>query len=193
MKNIFYVIYISDMEIRRCLDTMRLVCDPFTKTTAHVTLRGPYKRITYLRGDKMDLEGASVSVFGVDRFVNKKQNTVYLNCGFRLMRHVWHKPEYPGRKGHLTLYDGTSRVFSEKLYTSLKRKRLFFTFPATRLEMLTVFSGQSEIEIRAMFDDEIVKKVTGRFLDLDESKTLSEGEKLTIVEKLSDYLIGIAK
>ena len=135
--DIFYVLYVDDIRLSAYLDTIRLLCDPTISDPVHVTVRGPYKGKNYRKTAKWTAFVANNIYFrSIDSFFDAGQNTVFVSCTVPDLETVWWKPSYADGHCHITLYDGTSRTFAEKLFDLLISFDWRFTVPTGMLAIL---------------------------------------------------------
>src|SRR5437588_595976 len=127
---VFYVVYISDETLRKCIDGIRLLSNPFEKESAHITLRGPYRQRYNVDHLSSIVRGTTVLISGVGSFFEAKQNTVFFSCESSHLRAVWHKPNYPDYNPHITLYDGESRRFANELAKAIGKYKYDLCFRA---------------------------------------------------------------
>ncbi len=187
---VFYVIYIEDEVIRACLNAIRILCNPRVKTSAHLTVRGPYK--TKIKRQRLDVlnelvHNSRIIVYGVDKFFEPNQNTVFLQCASPELPLVWKKRDY-GYNPHITLYDGDSRTFAENLLRILCSFRFNFSFTADKLSPLVMKKGQlnffSPIETNAS----VISSIIGRQFDVRLIDSMSVVERLNLIRKICCHL-----
>jgi hypothetical protein len=63
-----------------------------------------------------------IAVSGIGCFFEHSQNTVFWDVHGETLQKLIDKPDYPTAKPHLTIYDGTERIFAHRLY------KLFINF-----------------------------------------------------------------
>ncbi len=190
---VFYVIYIGDSEVARCVDAIRLLCDPQEKDRAHITVRGPYNRmLANVERFNKRIRGSIVRVHEVGYFFEPGQNTVLFKCEAPKLREIWYKPAYNnGFSPHITLYDGKSREFAENLLSIVAKYRYDLSFSIEGLSALRTQKGQQRMNLRMAFDPLLVKQLSGVAVRPHEIETMSEDGRLKIVESICSYLSRI--
>ena len=166
---------------------MRLLAEPSSKSDAHITVRGPYQREINIEPLGKIVAGTTVSVIGAGSFFEERQSTVFLKCGFPEMRMVWHKPDYAEMSSHITIYDGKDRDFASTLLSHLLQRRLFFSFPATKLMPLKSLAGQTSLDLRMSIDFSEVQKITRVEIDWQNIHLMESKQRLTYIDILSDF------
>jgi 2'-5' RNA ligase len=186
----FYALFVAEPHIRHAISTLRFLCDPSQKYAAHVTVRGPYSK-----SHRADLErwsrriaGASIDVWGVGSFRSNTQATVFLHCDSPILRRVWYKPRL-GYVPHITLYDGRSQIFADRLEALLNDYNTHFSFSATKLFELRSSQGQRSFELTTTVKEaEITGFSHGYLTDLESIRSLNDASRLILVQQLCDIL-----
>lgn len=159
---VFYVVRFADAPVMDILNLMRFAAAPEAKRTAHITVRGPYRRSLpkdTVRGFSQMIEGEKVQLGGAGVFFARGQNTAYLHCHSPALKAVWHKPQHDYTP-HLTIYDGKSRAAAEDIKAVLENVNINQTRPATALaEML---SPATTAELRRAICPKTLTKITGK-------------------------------
>src|SRR6266404_4798519 len=117
---VFYVLYVRDAPLGDCLEAIRLFADPSAKMSAHLTVRGPYKKKLPLLSLRSRINGERICVEDVGNFFREGQNTVFFSCFSPHLQTIWKKTDF-GYNPHITIYDGSSRSFGRKLYSVMNR------------------------------------------------------------------------
>jgi hypothetical protein len=183
-RRVFYVFYSRDQHDQSVLDAICYLADPSEKNRAHVTVRGPYRQKRGVPAVSRALDGSEIDVTGVDAFFEPGQNTVFFAVSSPGLARVWHKPDYPDSKPHLTIYDGESREFAVKLRSRLQQVNPRFRFKATALAPIVTRKGQGSLELRTAFDEDLVKAVTGTGVNADAVSELPEEQRIDLIAKL---------
>lgn len=184
---VFYVVYIQDGLEKDCIEAIRLLCNPFEKTAAHLTVRGPHGRKIAPNSWNQKLEGNHVLINGVDRFLGDGQNTVFFRCSSPRLSWVWYKPDF-GFNPHITIYDGSDRLFAEEVYGTMSNYGYRLSFKADRLEPLISTKGQTRMALKiALNQDRISELIRERF-DIREIASMPNYHKLTIIDRLCHYI-----
>ena len=185
--SIFYVVYLEkeNKELQDTLDHMRFFAERKWRS-AHITVRGPYKRrlASYIDRKNKDImiRGVEVVADGVDSFFETGQNTVFVRCSAAdPLRGVWRKSDYSSFNPHITIYNGPSRVFAAKLLSRLSRMRIHFRFSAAELTELTSYRGAEQEIGYEWFNEALVEAVIGKRLSADDVVAMPEGERLECV------------
>jgi len=188
----FNVVHFENREIQACLDAIILLANPDEKLAAHITLQGPFKNITDAEKIGEVLKGIKISVLGVSKFFDENQNTVFLECGSDYLRKYWKKPHFKYRP-HITLYDGPSREFAEKLFSRLKSHKLFFTLSAGKVTPLSSVSGQKSFDLWFGIDTKEVSRIAGEPADVYQAKSFPEWKRLMIIDRCCNHLTWLAQ
>jgi hypothetical protein len=187
-RRVFYVFYSSDQHDQSVLDAICYLADPSEKNRAHVTVRGPYTQKRGVPAVSRAVDGSEIVVTGVDAFLEPGQNTVFFAVSAPTLTAVWYKPDYPDSRPHLTIYDGKSREFAIKLRARLQQVNPRFRFQATPLAPLVTKKGQGSFDLRAAFDQDLVKSVTGANVSADAVSDLPSEERIELIAKLCSRL-----
>jgi hypothetical protein len=118
-KPIFYGVYIDDPRYKGVIDLVRYLAEPDSFRFSHITLRGPCKQrigVEELARLNSLVSSWIVTIEGVGNFFYSRQNTVFLSMDIGSLRNVWHKPDYPMGKAHVTLYDGKDRELAGAIF-----------------------------------------------------------------------------
>ena len=166
------------------LDAVRLVCDPTQKFLSHVTVRGPYQKEMQPE-TAVRLSGSEpVEVGGIGNFFNYGQNTVFLRCDSREIRHAWRKPNYPYNP-HLTLYDGRSPAFARMLFDALRSMDWEFSFQPTSLQALVSSPGQLSSNIWLEHNKDSLRTASGFELAPETIKDLTDAERVELAKRIA--------
>ena len=97
----------------------------------HITVRGPYVepiRTDDLRTWQHTIDQSPLIIQSAGLFNNGKEAVAYLKVDSLDLRKIWWKPDYPiekyGFNPHITIYKGTDKVFSRKVFEFLKNEDL---------------------------------------------------------------------
>ena len=185
---LFYVIGIADHLVRNCLNAMRLLAEPSSKGDAHITIRGPYERKINVKPFERIVAGTTVSVIGAGSFFCEGQSTVFLRCGFPEIEMVWHKPNYVEINAHITIYDGKDRDFASTLLSHLSFRRLYFSFPATKLMPLRSLPGQTNLDLRMSIDLGAVERAANVEIDWRNIHLIGYEQRFIYIDAFADFL-----
>lgn len=191
---IFYVIFIPDEKIRKCIDAIRFIASSKEKYPSHITVRGPYKRRISVDKINARLRGNIISISGIGSFSSNdhRQNTVYFTCDGNRLRDAWRKKDF-GYEPHITLYDGEDFGFAEELYDVMKQYYFDLKFSAEKLEVLPTFPKQRSFEPNYILNDLFVKNILNNsYKKLGDLEGLTNKKKIIMIRKLCEYLSGIS-
>lgn len=139
---IFYVAYLHEDTIGKFFDMFKALVNPSCKTSAHVTVRGPYAE----RQDEAELSRPFLlTLKGVGTFYSQTQNTVYVPVISETVQRLWDKPNYPEYNPHVTVYDGPSRETSDRVKAIIEATPLTYDFEAKGLIPLIAGSNQTPL------------------------------------------------
>jgi len=186
----FTAIYFQDKLVQSCLDAIILIANPEEKNVAHITIRGPHIRRDDQDEAVKELIGSNISVLGTGRFFQENQNTVYLECGSQLLRKYWRKRDY-GYNPHITLYDGRSRDFAEKLFLILRNHKLFFCVTVGDVLFSESVKGQSAFDLWFGADLNQIGDITGERIDVERLGTLPMWKRLNMIDRLCTHLVWL--
>lgn len=187
MISVFYVIGFADTRVADILNIMRFAANTEAKRTAHITIRGPYRRRlpkAVVRRFSQTITGAQICINGAGTFFHNQQNTVYLHCDSAAIKKVWHKPHH-SYTPHLTIYDGNSRAIAKEIYDTLAHARINQTRAATAIaEMI---SPSAINELRPAIRPEMLMRITGT-ANINELSTATWQRRLQTIESAANYL-----
>jgi hypothetical protein len=183
----FEIIEIGDVKLGSCLDAIRVICNPLEKQGAHVTVAGPFKNTPEPNGLQERVVGAKITVYGVGRFFEGVQNTVFLECDSPVIKKLWRKFGYAYRP-HITLYDGRSRQFAEDLFGIASTFDLEFEFAAGRLVRIESAKGQQDFALRASLDYEFVERLVGEPVNMGTLLDIPPAIRLEFVGRILQFV-----
>jgi len=184
----YFVIYIPDRHWQASLDVMRLLCDPFIHSPAHLTVRGPYDEKPELDSAWYRARNIHVSVVGVQRFYGPHQNTVSLKCELPDLKAIWWKKDYKNGTPHITIYDGDSRNFAEKVDRILSKYDWKFHFSADRLYEYVGSNKQPRFDFPWQEYAAVFKRTIGFSLTRKELEQTSEHTRLEYLDCVAGFL-----
>jgi hypothetical protein len=184
---IFYVLHIREQMLADCIDAIRFICNPAEKQRAHLTVRGPYKRRIDVKAISKRITGDTVSIDSVGNFFTFGQNTVFFNCSAPELKNVWNKPHFPFNP-HITMYDGDSREFALRLYSTVSRYDYSLKFKANELEPIASRKGQASMALALAFNTRIVRQLAGERIETRAVAGLSEEHRLRLVGQICEHL-----
>jgi adenine-specific DNA-methyltransferase len=193
-----YLLYINDGLFTPCLELIRNVCEPDSKSRPHITVRGPVDRL-YIDINRLAKDFLEIHIFGLDKFFTELkngqlQNTLYLKCDFKELSSIYYKPDYPGPP-HITLYDGESRAFAEKLLECVSKYSWNYNFRLSTPPILTeikivkrspkVKTSERSYNLKLT---KLFNTIAGKILEYNYLKSISDEERLYLVEQIINYL-----
>ena len=180
-RRIFYVVYFTSQRLQKILDAVRFIANPSEKTSAHITLRGPYSRTGNMANLSKKIAGSEAIASSIDSFIEEGQSTVFLKCDSKKFREVWNKDDF-GFNPHITIYDGKSRKFAILLLERLAKIKIQFRFRVSELKPLISHKGQQAIFLRQAFDEHFVEKILGRQMTISQVEKMSFEQRIDAVE-----------
>lgn len=190
MNRIFYILQSSDKKIQRILDLIRILAEPSEKIKAHITVRGPYKYdMSKNTRDELNkrIKGTEITINGVGHFFDENQNTVYFKLDAPSLKNIWYKPTYKSFNPHITIYDGSSRVFAQGLFNCLSNFNYNIKYKPTELIKLNSVKGQTNFELKSSFDAGYVKEIAGPSINALEIESISEQKRINLIHALVSY------
>ncbi|CAC9624465.1 hypothetical protein [uncultured Gammaproteobacteria bacterium] len=193
----FYVLYPKNEKIKDTLNAIKILSDDSQRTAAHITVRGPYsKKLAKSRVDgySKGIANTLLHFSEVANFFDYGQNTVFFKCDDNeKLRKIWKKTGYKDFKPHITLYDGTDKVFAKKLFERLQQSFKSFDFKVDCLSFLESKSSDEMDFYRQRLKQDLVnyqyfKDVLNIDIDKDKIKTIDEHHKLNYISKLNAQL-----
>jgi adenine-specific DNA-methyltransferase len=120
------LLYLSEgNEASACLEVLRRIAQPASRSLPHITLRHSQKPLResakslYGELHVSDLVLDQITSFDVTH-VGHGLRTVVVLCDSEQLEHVSYRPDYPQSVFHITLYDGPESIFAEKLLNELR-------------------------------------------------------------------------
>jgi hypothetical protein len=188
----FTVIYIDDLSIRKCLDSIIFLANPEEKESAHVTIRGPYEEPGHTKEFERAIRGKMISVMGAGCFFEGKQSTVFLHCGSDFLRRVWDKPK-TAFAPHITLYDGQSRLFADQLLWTIKQHKFYFRIRAGEVARIKSIKGQRSLSLAMAVDLNCLNEQTGAHLTLEGVRRAPDWQRLMWIDRVCSHLSWLVR
>jgi adenine-specific DNA-methyltransferase len=195
-----YVLYIEDEIVGPCLDLIRKVCEPDSTSRPHVTVRGPLRKKSREEPSWKDETISEVELIEPGQFVSsgqpgRPQNTVFVHCGIEEFARIHQKPDYITSIPHITLYDGNSAAFADKLLTCLQlyRWHLRVRLPNhPTLTRITLQSGKHrtgnrQVQYSRTLQD-LFRAITSTQLERRALTCLDTEERLQLVRLIYVYM-----
>jgi hypothetical protein len=184
----FRVISFKASSILSCLNAIIYFANPEQKRPAHITIAGPSE--DKFKPIKLDSKlPLKVSVFGIGRFFNERQNTVFLKCYAEWMRKFWRKRDF-GYNPHITLYDGYSRDLAQRLFTALSGHRMFFTLTVENFEIVESVKGQKSLTLGLELEPNPWLGGAASRADFDNVKSLADWHRAMVIDRLCVVLLN---
>jgi adenine-specific DNA-methyltransferase len=193
------VLYIADDVVGPHLELLRNICEPDSRAKPHITvrffakLRVPHAHLV-TPIDYVDLVEPDCFGFHDSSQTNR---TVFVRCESEELAHIDHKPDYPASEFHITIYDGSSQWFAERLLSVLRR------YPWSIRVKLPPNTTLSEISLTrrkaghanarppreyASLPQMIFGELTGMQLSWTLLKALNNTERLNLVDRVCSHL-----
>lgn len=176
----------------RYLNAIRYICNPKTKYKAHVTVRGPYSKLldySSLLEYNSVIARDNLVIGEISSFFSSNQNTVFLKCDSTNLYKIWFKKDYIDFNPHITIYDGKSRNFAEKLLSILNGHLMNFTCKIQELsELRSMQERQNEYIQYLESNISFIRNVLKIDLSSDLVVNIPEREKLDIIDSLISHL-----
>lgn len=188
---IFYVLHIPNYEIRACVNTIRLLADPSEKWPAHITVRGPYEQAIECEELNKTLEGNCITIRGLGRFRGAGQRTVFFQCDGTRLGLVWEKKDFPYNP-HITLYDGKSEGFADKLEAVARRYEYAVEFESDRLEPMITVKGVRRPDLFLSYDPVFMARILGEYVLTSEIITTSLERRLELIDCVCRHLSSLS-
>ena len=186
---ILYGIHIAEPEIRSILNFAKFICSPNSKTEAHITVRGPYKKRLskkFIEECNKKIVNTKIYVDGLGNFFDSMQNTVYIDCESNDIESIWMKNGF-GYNPHITLYDGNDNDFAYQLYNQLPKSGIEFYFTASELEVMYSSSNSRNIFLTSRIDFDYIKSILNVEFDLFDVINLSNFEKVELIREVLEF------
>jgi 2'-5' RNA ligase len=195
----FYVLYTKNKIIEGLLNAIKILSDESQRTSAHITVRGPYsKKLPQSQVDNFSKNIANTLLHfsKVGNFFDYGQNTVFFKCDDnKSLRKIWKKKGYKDFKPHITLYDGTDKKFAEKLFDKLQQDFKPFNFEVDKLSYLESKPNDGDEMAfylnrlkQESFNFEQFKDVLNIDINEEEIKIIDEKNKLDYISKFNTRL-----
>ncbi len=173
-----------------CLNSIIFFANPDEKHPAHLTLRGPEDKSDKLAEKAQTaLSGTPLKMVAVGDFFAEGRQTVYLHCGNGLIKHFWHKPDFPCPVPHVTLYDGHDEKFARELRHRLGRHRMVFEITIKDFKAVKAVPGQSQFNLFYDLNPLFIADILGKEKNPIESvRRLSIARRLNAIERFCKWL-----
>ncbi|GGF76683.1 hypothetical protein GCM10011332_33350 [Terasakiella brassicae] len=187
-----YFLYVkfSTSKLTDLINLLIFLSDPKEKNGLHLTLRGPYTQRVLTESEEMfsrirrELFKTKVSVFGLGNFFKYGQSTLYLRAESDLVsKYLW-KKNIKKPIPHLTIYDGASKEFSNRLANTLSLYRFFFELQIDKVDVYSTISGQKSMELAFDLNLDLLLEVTGKRYKYEDFRDMKEWERLMLINRI---------
>lgn len=196
-----FVLFINDDIVGPCLELVRKVCDPTSTSRPHVTVRYVEKLgkndLQIYNKPITDIDFVEPGAFGLIDKTVQSNRTVFIKCASEALENLSHKPHYPDSVFHVTLYDGHSFEFAEKLLRMVMEFDWNFRLALpenTRLDSIEIKKRRKKAERTATtsaFSDKLkslFELITNKTLNEEYLASLSNESTLEIAREICAYL-----
>ena len=194
-----YILYLSDEIVAPSLELVRRICEPNARAKPHVTMRGPLRG----RADSPERweskQITRITLIEAGQFlsaddVRSLQNTVFMKCDLHEQAWLHYTPDYPTSLPHVTLYDGTSRDFANRLWSLLRHYPwhldIELAAPAT-LRKVVLGSRKRKHTLAITYSSEaraLFRELIGEELRYKYVAAMSDEERLRVTDLVCRYL-----
>jgi adenine-specific DNA-methyltransferase len=194
-----YILYLTDEIVAPSLELVRRICEPNARSKPHVTMGGPLRRRTDSSATWENTQIKRITLVEAGRFLSHAdmsptQNTVYMRCDLHEQAWVHYTPDYPQSVPHVTLYNGKSRDFADRLWDLLRKYSWHLYFePAVSTTLRKVILGgrkkkrASEIEYSPEASA-LFRELVGKEIGYEYVASMSDKERLRITDLLCQNL-----
>jgi adenine-specific DNA-methyltransferase len=165
------LLLIDDDVVGPHLRLLRQVCEPFSTSKPHITVRfferlqipEVYRQTRVTHVDLIDPGVFAPSSADSRRAGSRKQHTVFIRCKSDDLAPLEHKPDFPGSNFHITIYDGASIVIARGLLHELKKFRWGIQVPLPSTTRLTIKQITPPDKRKAALIESYDAKIAGLF------------------------------
>ena len=182
----FFVLYLPNRVWQSYCDTMKILCRPDTQSPAHITVRGPYGTRPDVDQEWRKVSNIHIRVLDVGTFFEDAQNTVFLRCESPELASVWWKKHYRSMNPHITIYDGDSREFAERVLGVLRRHKWRFSFVADHLHEYVSNGRQMGLDLTWSDYGDVIRRVHGASMGRNQLQALSDNDRLELLAKVAE-------
>lgn len=192
------VLYIDDDIVGPHLELLRNVCEPTSRSRPHVTVRY-FQRLSvpkeYLNTNVTHIDLIEPGSYGRESTDPTINRTVFIRCKSDDLTLLEHKPHYPTGEFHITIYDGKSERFAERLLKVLQAFKWRFRVPLppnTTLTSIEIKSRRSRRDQTPREYSAILEKIfynaTSNRLSWQYLASLSDEERLQLSGAICNHL-----
>lgn len=185
----FVAVRFSDEKIARLFDFARLILQPEFARPSHITLRGPYKNKKNITPKIIGRDVGKITITRPGHFFNDGQNTVYLGVEILGVSDYWYKPDFPGGRPHLSIYDGRDRKLAWAAFNVLRRHKWGLQLNSKPMEILEA-KTRLETEFILGYDQlsATLRLVTGEVYSAEQIKGLSALDRVIVLNQICDKI-----
>jgi hypothetical protein len=189
-------LYINYDVISSALELIRRITDIHSTSKPHITIRGPLNDLSKISLKSGEIEIKEIELIRPGKFqdsTEKNQNTIFIHCSIKELEVFHQKRDYMTSLPHITLYDGDSTEFAEKLLDTLES---FHWHLKVELEekssiKLIDIKRKHKIKKNLEYSTEIInlfQEITGKLLTRDLIINLTDDERINYVKDICSYL-----
>ena len=193
------ILYISDDILAPCLELVRRICDPESHSKPHVTMRGPVRRRIDTPPKWESGQIARLTLVEAGQFISSNkakvtQNTIFIRCDLHEQADMHYTPDYPTSFPHITLYDGLSRTFANKLLALLEKYSWHLDVhlsSKTNLKKIDLVKRKKKSRSTVKYSPRakaLFAELSGMELKKELIENMSDEERLKVTSLICEYL-----
>lgn len=203
-----YVLNIGG-DLGLALELIRKVSEPKSKSKPHITIRyvdvlSDNNLVDYDIKEVSKVEILEPGTFGILNDTHQSNKTVFLECEAEELEDLVHKPHFPDSVFHITLYDGDSAYYAEKLFKSVTSIDWSFELcfqepvPISKIE-IKKRRGKNNSTFRLediVYSEDLTVlfyKLTGEHLSYLLLQNLNHNERLAYIEIIVNHISKLTK
>ncbi len=193
-----FVLYINDPVVTPCLELIRKISNPFSKSKPHITVRYVEKLQKNDLKIYSETKVSEISLIEPDSFDSNEDNgniVIFIKCASDILETLSHKPHFPDSVFHITLYEGSDKAFGLKILKLLKNIEWRFLVnlkEETELTRIELKTGKDKRTKKSdLLSTEIIDlfyNITGFQLTYDSLINFSKKERISFISYICDYL-----
>lgn len=169
-----------------CLTVLRLLANPERRMAAHITVRGPYKKVWSDYRLEKRIAATRIAIQRLDKFSPGVPIVCFICKPFDL-KPIWFDHGSRSFYPHITIYDGDSPSIAKEVHAAIDRYQYRFSFAGSNL-MVTKNWGPCLKTPDVSFDQRAMCNITGRILNRPIIESLPFEERLSLIDKICAYL-----
>lgn len=199
-------LYVNDDVFGPSLELMRRICEPYSQSRPHITVRGPIRK-KRLETELLYKRFKQVNLIEVGDFIARgggKQNTVFLLCDVFDFADIYDKSDFYASPPHITIYDGSSRPFAVQLLKEISsldwnfnillkkeydKEKKIYDFP--RLSQIYI-GRKKKRSLKILYSKKAAKLfgfICGQELTQEYLEFMSDEKRIDFVKKVHGYLL----